>query len=99
MTHPQLSSVVSQVQGSLEHAIDRLSGFLRIPAVSCDPAHAADVRRLAEHIRDDLQKAGFDNARVLDVERRDGDAMAPHPCVAAEWLKAGADKPTVHVFG
>jgi len=99
MTHPQLSSVVSQVQGSLEHAIDRLSGFLRIPAVSCDPAHAADVRRLAEHIRDDLQKAGFDNARVLDVERRDGDAMAPHPCVAAEWLKAGADKPTVLVYG
>jgi acetylornithine deacetylase/succinyl-diaminopimelate desuccinylase-like protein len=99
MAHPKLSSVVDNVQGSLEHAIERLSGFLKIPAVSCDPAHAADVRRLAEHIRDDLKSAGFDNARVLDVDQREGDATAPHPCVAAEWLKAGADKPTVLVYG
>jgi acetylornithine deacetylase/succinyl-diaminopimelate desuccinylase-like protein len=99
MAHPKLSSVVGNVQGSLEEAIGRLSGFLKIPAVSCDPAHASDVRRLAEHIRDDLKKAGFDNARVLDVEQREGDATAPHPCVAAEWLKAGPGKPTVLVYG
>jgi len=99
MAHPKRNDVVTLVQGSLEAAVERLAGFLKIPAISCDPEHFADVRRLAEHIRDDLTKVGFDNVRVLDLEPRPGDAQPPLPCVAAEWLKAGADKPTVLVYG
>ena len=94
MAHPKLASVVKNVEGSLEAGITRLSGFLKIPAISCDPAHAGDVRKLAEHVRDDLQRAGFDRCRVLDV-----DVKGAHPCVAAEWLKAGKDKPTILVYG
>jgi acetylornithine deacetylase/succinyl-diaminopimelate desuccinylase-like protein len=99
MAHEKLSAVAARVHDSLEDAIARLSGFLRLPAVSCDPTHDGDVRRLAEHIRDDLARAGFERARVLDVERSSPEARAPHPCVAAEWLKAGPHKPTVLVYG
>ncbi len=98
MPHPKLSSVVKHVEGSLEAAITRLSGFLRVPAISCDPAHASDVRKLAELVRDDLQRSGFDNCRVLDVVTPEG-APRAHPCVSAEWLKAGRGKPTILVYG
>jgi cysteinylglycine-S-conjugate dipeptidase len=99
MPHEKRAEVVHHVQGALEAAIARLSGFLQIPAISCDPDHFADVRRLAEHIRNDLAAVGFDRARVLDVEQRAGDAQPPLPCVAAEWMKAGDDKPTVLIYG
>ncbi len=98
MAHAKLSSVVKNVEGSLEAAIARLSGFLKIPAISCDPEHYGDVRKLAEHVRDDLKRSGFENCRVLDVDAIAGQEP-PLPCVSAEWLKAGADKPTVLVYG
>ena len=98
MTHAKLSSVVKHVEGSLEAGITRLSGFLKIPAISCDRAHAGDVRRLAEHVCADLQRAGFEKCRVLDVKAPEG-AHPAHPCVSAEWMKAGPKKPTVLVYG
>ncbi len=99
MAHPKRDDVVTHVQGALEAGIDRLQGFLKIPAISCDPAHFGDVRRLAEHIRDDLTKVGFEGAQVLDLEPRPGDKQPPLPCVAAHWMKAGPSKPTVLVYG
>lgn len=91
MTHPKLSLVVDKAKKSLEPAIARLNGFLAIPAISCEPAHKPDVKKLAEHVRDDLKKVGFNNCRLLELP----DA---HPCVAAEWLKH-KDKPTILIYG
>jgi acetylornithine deacetylase/succinyl-diaminopimelate desuccinylase-like protein len=99
MAHPKRSAVVDHVQGSLEAGISRLCGFLKIPAISCDPAHFGDVRRLAEHIRDDLASVGFEQARVLDLPHLPGDTHPPLPCVAAQWLKAGPAKPTILIYG
>lgn len=95
MTHPKLSSVVKKAENALEPAIERLGGFLKIPAISCDPEHKADVKKLAEHVRDDLKKVGFENCRLLELPAADN----AHPCVAAEWMKAGKDKPTVLIYG
>ena len=83
----------------MEAGISRLCGFLKIPAISCDPAHFGDVRRLAEHIRDDLAGVGFEQARVLDLPHLPGDTHPPLPCVAAQWLKAGPAKPTILIYG
>jgi acetylornithine deacetylase/succinyl-diaminopimelate desuccinylase-like protein len=99
MAHPKRSAVVEHVQGSLEAGITRLCGFLKIPAISCDPAHFDDVRKLAEHVRDDLARVGFERSRVLDLPKLPGDKHPPLPCVAAEWLKAGPGKPTILVYG
>ena len=37
---------------------DELAEFLRIPSISADPAHAADVRRAGEWVRDLIRGAG-----------------------------------------
>ncbi len=92
MTHPKLQAVVAKAEKSLQPAIERLGGFLKIPAISCEPEHKGDVKKLAEHVRADLEKVGFERARLLELP----DA---HPCVAAEWMKAGDKKPTILIYG
>jgi acetylornithine deacetylase/succinyl-diaminopimelate desuccinylase-like protein len=72
-----------------ETALEKFKEFLRIPSVSTDPAHQADVRRAAEWVRAELQAAGFADARLIE-----GDG---HPLVAAEWLGAPG-KPTLLVY-
>lgn len=44
---------------------DDLFEWLRIPSVSADPAHAGDVRRAAEWIRDHLVRSGL-SAELID---------------------------------
>lgn len=95
MTHPKLDPVVAKAKNSLEPAIARLSEFLKIPAISCEPEHKGDVKRLAEKVRDDLAKVGFDKCRLLEL----ADVPDSHPCVAAEWMKHGKNKPTVLIYG
>ena len=92
MSHPQVDAVADRARGQLDETIAQLCDYLTLPAISCDPAHAADVRTLAARIRDDLEALGLDNARVLELD----DAL---PCVAADWLRAGADAPTVLIYG
>jgi acetylornithine deacetylase/succinyl-diaminopimelate desuccinylase-like protein len=83
--------VVQHAADSFEGVVDRLSEYLRYPAISCSPEHAQDVRALAERVRDDLEAMGLERARLLDLP----DA---HPVVAAEW-RAGPERPTVLVYG
>jgi len=68
-----------------------LHELLRIPSLSGDPAYADDILRAAEWLAAHLNALGLDSARVMPT--------AGHPVVYAEWLGAGADKPTVLVYG
>lgn len=68
----------------------QLHEWLRIPSISTDPAYAAEVRRAALWLVDHLRGMGLET-RLIDTER--------HPLVYAEWLGAGADKPTVLIYG
>jgi acetylornithine deacetylase/succinyl-diaminopimelate desuccinylase-like protein len=75
------------------HREEALEGFIKLlsfPSISADPAYKKDVRACAEWIVAELKRIGFDNAHIINT---DG-----HPVVYAEWLKAGADKPTVLVY-
>ncbi len=65
--------------------------MLRIPSLSGDPGHAADVRRMADWLSSHMKALGLDNVAVLETEG--------HPVVYAEWLGAGPEKPTVLVYG
>lgn len=86
-----VDAVAQKAQAQLPDTLARLERYLTIPAISCDPDHFGDVRRLAGTIRDDLEALGLDNARVLELP----DAL---PSVAAEWLHAeGA--PTLVIYG
>lgn len=89
---PVAQSVARRAAASVSDATELLCEYLRYPAISCDETHFDDVRRLAARIRDDLAELGLDSARVLEVE-------GALPAVAAEWLGAGPDAPTVLVYG
>ena len=65
--------------------------MLRIPSLSGDPAHADDVRRMADWLAAHMRQLGLANVAVMPT---DG-----HPVVYGEWLGAGPDRPTVLVYG
>lgn len=92
MPHPKVESVAALAREQLPETLQQLCGYLELPAISCDPGHFDDVRALAARIRDDLEAQGLDGARVLELD----DAL---PCVAAEWMHAGPDAPTVLIYG
>ena len=92
MEQARADAVARRALDGVDDTIAVLSDYLAIPAISCEPEHADDVRALAAKIRDDLEALGMDRARVHELV----DAL---PIVAAEWLHAGADKPTVLVYG
>ncbi len=68
-----------------------LHEMLRIPSLSADPAHAGDVRRMAEWLADHFNSLGLEKVAVMET--------AGHPVVYGEWTGAGPDKPTVLVYG
>lgn len=91
MPHPNVDAVAARAEAAVPALLDRLAEYLAIPAISCEAAHATDVRALAARVRADLEEIGL-RARVLEVP----DAL---PLVVAEWMEAGADKPTILVYG
>ena len=92
MSHPQVDAVAAVADERFDGTVALLSEYLAIPAISCDPTHFDDVRSLAARIRDDLERIGLDRARVCELD-------GALPLVAAEWLHAGPEKPTVLVYG
>ncbi|MGR8008409.1 dipeptidase [Streptomyces hypolithicus] len=68
-----------------------LADWLRIPSVSAQPAHAADVRRSAEWLSEKLSETGFP---VTEIWPTDG-----APAVFAEWPSGDPAAPTVLVYG
>ncbi|HTK32457.1 MAG TPA: dipeptidase [Candidatus Saccharimonadaceae bacterium] len=70
--------------------VDDLKAVLRIPSVSAQPQHKADVERCARHVAEDLKRLGMTRAEVVPT--------AGHPVVYAEWLGAPG-KPTALVYG
>lgn len=88
------AAVVARVLGQEADTLARLTRYLAIPAISCDPTHHAHVRQLAATVRDDLEALGLERCRVLQLE--DPAAM---PLVVAEWMGAGPERPTVLIYG
>ncbi len=86
-----MDPVTRYLEDHREKFLDSLKAVLRIPSVSAQPHHAADMRRCAEHVKQDLLAAGLERAEVVSM----GDG---HPLVYGEWLKEpGA--PTVLLYG
>ena len=90
MPHPATPSVAARARAGVPSAIEALCGYLRIPAISCDPAHADDVRTLARTVAHDLAALGFQ----VDVRELPG-AL---PLVAARGPHVPGT-PTVLVYG
>lgn len=55
-----VSDVLAHADGHLDQSRERLFALLRIPSISAQPAHAADCRRAAEWLREQLSGLGFE---------------------------------------
>jgi acetylornithine deacetylase/succinyl-diaminopimelate desuccinylase-like protein len=84
------SSVLSALDSGLPASLDRLFELLRIPSISTDPAYAADCRRAADWLAQDLASIGF-SAGVRDT--------AGHPMVVAHHEGPAPDAPHVLFYG
>lgn len=85
-----MDNVVDFVNVNRDRYVEELKQYLAIPSVSALPAHAADVRRCAEWTRDELQRVGLQNAKLIETPG--------NPVVYADWLGAeGA--PTILFYG
>jgi acetylornithine deacetylase/succinyl-diaminopimelate desuccinylase-like protein len=73
--------------------MDELLRFLRIPSISADPAFRGEVRRAAEFVRDWLDRAGLENAQLIDSPE-----PGAHPIVYADWTHAPG-QPTLLLYG
>jgi acetylornithine deacetylase/succinyl-diaminopimelate desuccinylase-like protein len=85
----------SAVRTYIEHHraafLDELAEWLRIPSVSAQPDHIADVRRSADWLAAKLLDTGFPTAEVW--------ATPGAPAVFAEWPSDDPQAPTVLVYG
>ncbi len=85
-----MDALTSHLRQHEDRFVDDLKAVLRIPSISADPDHRADCARCAEHVAQDLRRAGMTRVEVVPT--------AGHPVVYGEWLGApGA--PTALVYG
>jgi cysteinylglycine-S-conjugate dipeptidase len=68
-----------------------LEELTRIPSISSQPGHAAEVRRCAERTAELLREAGLEDVELLELE-------GAHPYVTGSWLHAGSEAPTVLLY-
>jgi acetylornithine deacetylase/succinyl-diaminopimelate desuccinylase-like protein len=78
------------VDAQWERILEELLRFLRIPSVSTDSAHRADIDAAAAWVAESIRSAGPFRVEVMPT--------SGHPVVYAEWLDA-PDRPTVLVYG
>ena len=86
-----MASLIEYIDSHKDRYESELKDLLRIPSISTAPEHASDVRRCAEHLRDDLQRIGLENVQIFETAR--------HPVVYGEYLDAGEALPTVLFYG
>jgi acetylornithine deacetylase/succinyl-diaminopimelate desuccinylase-like protein len=80
----------SYVRANRERFEEEVKDFLRIPSVSTEARHAADVARCAEFLAGRVRDAGVENVEVI---RTDG-----NPFVVAEQI-VDPEAPTLLVYG
>jgi acetylornithine deacetylase/succinyl-diaminopimelate desuccinylase-like protein len=70
--------------------LESLKAFLRIPSISTLSEHKPDIQKAAQFVRNELEKAGLQQAQLIEGEG--------NPLVYAEWLGAPG-KPTLLLYG
>ena len=70
--------------------VSELEAWVKIPAISADPAHKADMRKNAEHLMKELSRLGAGRVEMWETKG--------HPAVFAEFMHAPG-KPTLLVYG
>ena len=92
------TNMAANSQKAIDYAHNHKSGFLsdlkeflRIPSISTDPGHQADIVLAAKWLKNHLENLGCENSEVYSTQR--------HPVVYADYLKAGPAAPTILIYG
>ncbi|NKQ35889.1 MAG: dipeptidase [Chloroflexi bacterium] len=85
-----MSTAIEYAQNHREDHLNELFDFLRIPSVSTQPEHDADIQKAARWLAEAMQEAGLENVQVIQG--------VGHPLVYGDWLHAEG-QPTVLVYG
>jgi len=85
-----IQNAIDYLHETQDKMMEDYKELLRFPSISTDPAYADDVKACADWIVGQLEAMGFDNCEAIET--------AGLPVVYGEWLKAGADKPTILVY-
>jgi acetylornithine deacetylase/succinyl-diaminopimelate desuccinylase-like protein len=94
-----MSAAIDYARSNQPRFLDEWKSLLRIPSVSTDPDHRADVRLAAEFLAAELTRIGMQNVRVIETGNEPGkEGRIGHPLVYADWLHAPG-KPTVLMYG
>lgn len=71
--------------------LDELGELLAIPSISANSEYKGDIQRAAQWLKDKLHSLGFDKAQIMPT--------GGHPIVFGQHLAAGAEAPTMLVYG
>jgi acetylornithine deacetylase/succinyl-diaminopimelate desuccinylase-like protein len=82
--------VNTYIESNKQRFLDELFELLRLPSVSADSRHKADVRKTAELVMHRIQEAGADHVELVETKG--------HPIVFGQKTVDPA-KPTVLVYG
>lgn len=85
-----MNHVIDFINTNRDRYVEELKGYLAIPSISALPDHKADVRRCAEWTRDEMQRIGMQNVRLIETPG--------FPVVYGDWLGA-TGAPTILFYG
>jgi acetylornithine deacetylase/succinyl-diaminopimelate desuccinylase-like protein len=88
-----MDKVLSFVDDNRARFVSELATWVKIPAISADPAHKADLVKNAEHLATELRRLKADRVEIWPTGGGKG-----HPAVFAEFMHAPG-KPTLLVYG
>ena len=86
-----LKAAIDYFNAHEQTTLNELMEFLSIPSVSTDPERLDKVESAARFIAEKLRSIGMENIHIFPTQR--------HPIVYADYLHAGAQQPTVLVYG
>lgn len=87
----KMKEVLGYIDDNNDKFLDELVDFLKFPSVSTRERNKKDVLDCANWLKNNIIDSGFETVEVI--------VTSGHPIVYAEWLGAGADAPTVLIYG
>lgn len=88
-------SVLRFIDDQRARFVAELSTWVKIPAISADPAHKEDLVKNAEHLATELRRLKADRVEIWPTGTQ---ASPGHPAVFASFMHAPG-KPTLLVYG
>ncbi|MBN1218430.1 MAG: dipeptidase [Anaerolineae bacterium] len=86
-----MRKALTYVQEHRAKILAELQTLLRIPSISTFPENQADMRQAAQWLANKLTSLGLEHVNIKPT--------TGHPVVYADWLHAGADAPTLLIYG